>query len=90
MKTLTRVLVAAILVSRLAGSARAEPNYVYHERSMSKVNDLTGTCGGDRLYLNNTSPASFDDQILRFKIEYEAAWDQARVYYTIDGTTPTT
>ncbi|MBI5214349.1 MAG: VCBS repeat-containing protein [Ignavibacteriae bacterium] len=62
-------------------AAFATANYVYHERTTNNPG-----CGG--LYVSNLTPGSADAVTLRFKVEYQYYTDNARIYYTTDGSNP--
>lgn len=59
----------------------AEPNYVYHEAS---TNNIFSTYQ----FRNYLTPNSTQSLVVGFKVEYQNWWNQAWVYYTIDGSTP--
>ncbi len=61
--------------------AHATANYVYHERSTNNPG-----CGGQ--FVSNLTPGSADAVTVRFKVEYQYYTDNARLYYTTDGTNP--
>ncbi len=61
--------------------AFATANYVYHERTINNPG-----CGGQ--FVSNLTPGSADAVTLRFKVEYQNYTDNARVYYTTDGSNP--
>lgn len=60
----------------------AEADYVYHEASTSTIG--TGTLRfRDVLIPDRTQPVK-----IGFKIEFQFYWNQARIYYTTDGSNP--
>jgi 1,4-alpha-glucan branching enzyme len=70
-------------------TVKSAANYVYHERT---ANDVTGgaanNCGGAQPYVPVPNPTSAQSYLLRFKVEFQSATDQLRVYYTTDGSAP--
>jgi uncharacterized repeat protein (TIGR01451 family) len=84
----------AVLLFSLAlcapGSALAAANYVYHEQTTrSALEDANATdCTNAQNYVEILAPFSDQAYVLRFRVEYHLYTDQARVYYTIDGSTP--
>lgn len=63
-------------------AAFAAANLVHHERT------TFNTGGGCGAYVDVLTPGSAQSETLRFKIEFQGFTDQARVYYTTDGSTP--
>ena len=59
----------------------ATANYVYHERT-------TANPGSGGQYVTTLNPSSAQTHPLRFKVEYQFYTDNARVYYTTDGSAP--
>jgi hypothetical protein len=75
--------VALLLFGLLAASAaRAQANRIQHQRNLNLTG---GACGN---YLDRVNPNSAQDYPLRFKIEFQGFTQQARVYFTTDGSTP--
>jgi len=75
--------VALLLFGFLAASvARGQANRIQHQRNLNLTG---GTCGN---YLDRVNPNSGQDYPLRFKIEFQGFTQQARVYFTTDGSTP--
>jgi hypothetical protein len=70
----------ALLILFLSG--HSEANYVYHEASTNTIG-LTALQFRDRMVPNRTQSVK-----IGFKIEWEGYWNQARIYYTTDGTNP--
>ena len=62
--------------------ARAEANYVYHQR------DGTDVTGGAQAYVPVLNPTSAQSYLLRWKVEFQFFTDTLKVYYTTDGSTP--
>ncbi|RYE23266.1 MAG: hypothetical protein EOP51_11090, partial [Sphingobacteriales bacterium] len=62
--------------------AVAEPNYVYHEATTSTIG-----CGGFQ-YRSVLTPNSSQPMTIGFKLEFASYWNQARIYYTTDGSAP--
>lgn len=60
----------------------AEANYVYHEATTNDVG-----CGGYK-YRNPYKPVAGQAVSITFKVEFQNYWNQARIYYTIDGSNP--
>ncbi len=100
MSKLLLSLAAVALVCLTATNASATANFVYHEQTSNFVAAPTCPSGGTDSscgrYVENTdrsgsagfqlySPETFT---LHFKIEYQFFTNNARVYYTTDGTTP--
>ncbi len=79
-KPLALVLAALALLTPAFASATA--NYVYHEQT---TNIVGGTCG---TYVTHLTPTSAQTYPLELKIEYQFYTDNAVVYYTTDGSTP--
>lgn len=75
-------LVSAALFGAMATSVFAAANRVYHERT---GNVTGGSCG---VFASPLSPTSAQAYALKFRIEFQGFTDQARVYYTTDGSTP--
>lgn len=73
-----------ILLSLILSSAIgfAEADYVYHEASTNTIG-LTSLQFRDVLTPNRTQSVK-----IGFKIEFQFYWNQARIYYTTDGTNP--
>jgi hypothetical protein len=74
---------AAILLLLGLQSARATPNYVYHEQTSNVVLP----CGAG-VYMAPLKPLGNQAVTIRYKVEYEYWWNQAAVYYTTDGSAP--
>jgi len=81
-KPLALALALSALALLTPALASATANYVYHEQTTAIVG---GTCGQ---YLTNPAPKATDTYPLEFKIEYQFYTDNAVVYYTTDGTSP--
>ncbi len=66
----------------LASSSFGEANYVYHERSVNVpgCNSIP--------YVDKLTPTSSEAVQVAFKIEYQNYWNQARIYYTVNGSAP--
>lgn len=77
-----RKLFTVVLFTFLANFLFAEANYVYHERTTNGPG-----CGSDN-YVSKLVPNSSDAVTIAFKVEFQNYWNQARIYYTIDGSTP--
>jgi len=60
----------------------AEANYVYHETTTNTI----GT--GSLQYREVMIPNRTQSVKIGFKIEFETYWNQARIYYTTDGSNP--
>jgi hypothetical protein len=75
-------LVSCSLLASSASPLFAAANFVYHERT---ANNTGGICGP---YVTTLVPTSSQAYDLRFKIEFQGLTNQARVYFTTDGTTP--
>ncbi|WP_407521112.1 HYR domain-containing protein [Lacibacter sp. MH-610] len=56
-------------------------NYIYHEATTNNPG-----CGPD--YRSVLTPNSTQSLSLAWKIEYQNLWNQSRIYYTTDGSTP--
>ena len=93
-------LAAFALVCLTSATASATANFVYHEQTANFVATPTCPSGGTDTscgrYVENTdrsgapgfqlySPETYG---LHFKVEFQFFTNQARVYYTTDGTTP--
>lgn len=71
--------ISALLISLIC---LGEADYVYHEASTNTIG--TGTLRyRDILIPNRTQSIK-----IGFKIEFQFYWNQARIYYTTDGTNP--
>ncbi|HEY8658024.1 MAG TPA: hypothetical protein VIL78_03260 [Hanamia sp.] len=77
-KTFTKII--SCLLFSLNGFATA--NSVYHEFTMNTVG---GGCG---IFVSNLSPTNTDAVTIEFTIDYQLFTNQARIYYTTDGSTP--
>lgn len=55
---------------------------VYHERTL---NSIGGTCGA---FVNNLTPTSANTVTIGFRIANQGFTNQAKIYYTINGTNP--
>lgn len=60
----------------------AEADYVYHEASTNTIG--TGTLR----FRDMMSPNRTQSMKIGFKIEFQFYWNQARIYYTTDGSNP--
>jgi hypothetical protein len=78
-----KLLGAALLLLSFAQSAKAAANRVEHQQNLNLTG---GTCGN---YLDVLVPNSAQSYTLRFKVEFAGDTQQARVYYTTDGSMPT-
>lgn len=78
MKTIT--LLFLFLVNSL--SVLCEANYVYHESSTNTI----GT--GSLKFLEVLTPSAGQPVKVGFKVEWQFYWNEARIYYTSDGTNP--
>ena len=80
------VLVALAAVTSL----RAAPVYLYHERSFNSVTGGTPdtTCAGVLPFVDILAPFATQAVTIRFQIELNGLSDNARVYYTTDGSDP--
>ncbi|MGI8580584.1 MAG: hypothetical protein ACR2KX_00180 [Chitinophagaceae bacterium] len=77
-KKLPLILLLILGTAKSFGTA----NDIYHERTS---NSIGGSCG---IYVSNLAPASGNTVDIRFKIAIQGFTNQARIYYTIDGTNP--
>src|SRR5947207_4606342 len=81
-----------VLLFTMASPQRglAAASFIYHERSTRSALEGASApdCPDGQPYVEILSPALDQPAVLRFRIEYHLATDQARVYYTIDGTDP--
>ncbi len=59
-----------------------EANYVYHEETTTDIG-----CGGV-LYRSALVPNHTQNILIGFKVEWQGYWNQARIYYTTDGSNP--
>jgi len=89
---LSLVIGHLFLISLLLTSASTSlaANFIYHEQSTRSAIEDAGSndCVGAQPYVEVLSPASGQPYSLRFRVEYHSQTDQARVYYTTDGSTP--
>ena len=76
-----RLVLTLGLFLSAATHALAEANYVYHERS-----SVNPGCGG--AYVPTLNPVAGQAYPFRFKVEYQNFVNQARVYYTTNGSNP--
>jgi len=91
MYTFLRGGVAALFILFMAQlGALAAPSFVFHARATSDVTEgfPDTDCPGPLPFVNLLAPASGDDYLLRLRIQLASQTDEARVYYTIDGTAP--
>jgi hypothetical protein len=100
MRKLLLSLAAVVVVCLSAATAEATANFVYHEQTSNFVATPTCPSGGTDAscgrYVENTDRSgaagfqiySPETYTLHFKIEFQFFTNQARVYYTTDGTTP--
>ena len=100
MRKFLLTLAACAFVCLFSADASATANFVYHEQTANFVATPTCPSGGTDTscgrYVENTdrsgaagfqlySPESYS---LHFKVEFQFFTNQARVYYTTDGSTP--
>ncbi|HEX8558477.1 MAG TPA: lamin tail domain-containing protein [Pyrinomonadaceae bacterium] len=100
MRKLLLSAAAGALVCLLSATATATANFVYHEQTANFVATPTCPSGGTDAacgrYVENTdrsgaagfqiySPETYS---LHFKVEFQFFTNQARVYYTTDGSNP--
>lgn len=74
--------VALLFMLAAAPRALATANYVYHERTTNNPG-----CGAGA-YVDVLQPTSAQGVTVRFKVEYQFYTDNARIYYTTDGSNP--
>lgn len=77
----TLLALTGVVLMTLPQVARAEANYVYHERT-------TNNPGGGGQYVTRLNPTPAETYPLLYKIEFQFYTTTARVYYTTDGSTP--
>ena len=94
-------LAAFALVCLTSATASATANFVYHEQTANFVATPTCPSGGTDTscgrYVENTDRSGAlgfqiytpETYSLHYKVEFQFFTNQARVYYTTDGTTPT-
>jgi len=75
-------LLTFITTILLTLSCFAEANYVYHEASTNTIG--TGTLRFRDVF----TPDRTQSVKIGFKIEFQFFWNQARIYYTTDGSNP--
>src|SRR5688572_30082792 len=100
MQKLLLTAAASLAVCLLSATASATANFVYHEQTANFVATPTCPSGGTDTscgrYVENTdrsgaagfqlySPETYS---LHFKVEFQFFTNQARVYYTTDGSNP--
>ncbi len=73
----------ALAIALVPAAARGQANEIFHERG--NPSDIGGGCG---TYASPILPGSADTETVRFRIEFDGFTQQARLYYTTDGTTP--
>jgi hypothetical protein len=73
----------ALAIALVPAAARGQANEIFHERG--NPSDIGGGCG---TYASPIVPGSADTETIRFRIEFDGFTQQARLYYTTDGTTP--
>lgn len=61
----------------------AEANYVFHDQTNLEAPGCNGLA-----YRNPLTPQPGQATQIAFKIEWQGYWNQARIYYTTDGSTP--
>ncbi|HEX6185241.1 MAG TPA: lamin tail domain-containing protein [Pyrinomonadaceae bacterium] len=100
MRKLLLSFAAAVIVCLNATTASATANFVYHEQTANFVATPTCPSGGTDTscgrYVENTDRSgslgfqiySPETYTLHFKVEFQFFTNQARVYYTTDGSTP--
>ena len=76
-----RIFTLCLAVMSFSLSLFGEADYVYHERTTNVH------CGGIP-YVSNLTPTSAQSVNIAFKINFQNYWNQARIYYTTDGSTP--
>ena len=61
---------------------------IYHEQTGNSISDGAAStdCPGAVPYVDNPLPATGEPYALRFKVSFHGETDQARVYYTTDGS----
>jgi hypothetical protein len=77
-KTFTKIIVGLLFSINCFGTA----NSVYHEFT---TNAVGGGCG---IFVSNINPTNTDAVTIEFTIDYQSFTNQARIYYTTDGSTP--
>lgn len=77
-KTTTQSIVGLLFSINCFGTA----NSVYHEFTMNTVG---GGCG---IFVSNPTPTNADAVTIEFTIDYQLFTNQARIYYTTDGSVP--
>ena len=75
-------LVSCSLLASIASPLFAAASFVNHQLT---TNPVGGLCGS---YVDTLVPTSSQSYTLRFRIDFQTFTDQARVYFTTDGTTP--
>ena len=82
MKNLSTVAILICFLCFAFQDAKATANYVYHEQT-------TNVVGCNSIpFLTNTTPPWGSPIEIAFKVEYQNYTNQARIYYTNDGTEP--
>src|SRR4051794_22185299 len=83
-------LLVSLFLTSASTPALAVANFIYHEQSTRSALEDAGSndCAGAQPYLEILSPLSGQPCVLRFRVEYHSQTDQARVYYTTDGSVP--
>lgn len=77
-KTTTQSIVGLLFSINCFSTA----NSVYHEFTMNTVG---GGCG---IFVSNPTPTNADAVTIEFTIDYQLFTNQARIYYTTDGSVP--
>jgi hypothetical protein len=77
-----RFLLAFFCFSIAYFEAFSEANYVYHEASTNQISAAA------LRFRNVLVPNKTQSITIGFKIEWENYWNQARIYYTTDGSNP--
>lgn len=78
----TRKFVLTLLSIGFTFMVSGEANYVYHEPTINAIG-----CGAFQ-YRSVLTPNSSQALTIGFKIEFQGYWNQARIYYTTDGSNP--
>ncbi len=82
---LTKVIVRALAVGIIGFSvpaALAQANFIFHQRTSTPI------APGKANYVDILDPGAGQSEVIRWKVQYNTFTNQARLYYTTDGSTP--
>lgn len=79
---MTKAILKSIVALLFTSNCFATANFVYHEQTLTRIGAGCGT------YVSTISPSSTSVVTIEFLIGYQTFTNQARIYYTTDGSIP--